>query len=138
MLRSYLENSPAARRTVAQTPFGGRSYCSLRVLDQSDVFVDLQAFCQEFYVKAGVLTKGSASTMPLRLTITGTGAATRVTGLAVPVEGHGMLGELKQLFSPLAYNRWLRYQDGELAGPGLDQSANQLQARARSALGPGR
>ena len=62
------------------------------------------------------------------------GLRTRVTGIAVPQSGHQMEPELKALFTPRAYSRWLRFYDGELANPGFDQTATQLKARAKQDL----
>jgi hypothetical protein len=132
VFRRYLENDPAARKAlVSSTSFGGRSYCALRVLDQTAHFADLAAFCQEYYLKDGALAEGSGSDEPVRLSYTGTGAATRVTGIAVPQSGHQMEPDLKRLFTPLAYDRWLQFFNGQLGGPGVDQSATQLKARAK-------
>ena len=116
---------------MAATGYGGRAYCSLRVLDQSARFVDLEAACQEYYLKAGVLTQGSSGSVPVRLAYTGVGAATHVTGLAVPHDGHSMEPDLKKLFTALGYSRWIRFYSGQLSGPGEDESPAVLRARAQ-------
>ncbi|BEP15601.1 hypothetical protein acdb102_39120 [Acidothermaceae bacterium B102] len=139
VFRTYLEDNPAAHQVgVSFAGYGGRVYCGLQVLDQSAHQADLAAFCQEFYLKGTVLTEGSGSFVPARLTFTGAGAATRVNAIAVPRDGHPLLADLKKLFSPLAYGRWLRFYDGELGGPGVDESAAELKARAVADVQSGR
>ena len=137
--RAYLEEDPLPRElAIVAAGFGGRPYCALRVLDQSTKYAYLWIFCQEYYLKGGVLTPGSADDTPVRLTITGEGTATHVVGAAVPHSGRTEQAELKALFSPLAFSRSQAYSDGLLTTPGVDESAAQLRARAVADVRSGR
>ena len=139
VFRDYLENSEASEKAaVSATGYGGRAYCALRVLDQSARYAYLWAACQEYYLDAPTLKGGSAGSVPVRLTITGAGASTRVLAIAVPHDGAPERAELKALFSPLAFTRSLAYSDGLSNAPGLDESDAELRARAAADVQSGR
>jgi hypothetical protein len=129
--RAYLETDPMPRElAIVSAGHGGRPYCALRVLDRTATHAYLWVFCQEYYLKSGILTAGSVDSVPVRLTITGVGAGTQVLAAATPHSGSVEQADLKALFTPLAFTRSRAYSEGLLRSQGVDESAAELKVRA--------
>jgi hypothetical protein len=104
-VRQYFQTDPA---WVSQFgPHEGALYCGLDILGASKdgrylyLFVD----CEGLTSSNGIVSLSTATQTPVRATVTGSGAQTRVVAVKRPLDGSPFRSTLRALFSTAAYNR---------------------------------
>ena len=87
---------------IGQASFGGKVFCAYDVLeadvraDGTDVYV--WALCGEYYLDNGVLTLGTAGSLPVALHMQESGGQYVVTGHAVPGDGTEYWPGIQRIF----------------------------------------
>lgn len=91
---------------IGQTSFGGQAFCAYDVLgadlrtDGADVYV--WALCGEYYMDNGILTMGTASSLPVALHMQKSGGQYVVTGHEIPLDGVDYGTSIQRIFPPQA------------------------------------
>lgn len=98
-------------RGLAGPNFGGRPYCGVDVLGMS---ADARrayvwVFCQELYLSAGQVQEGTGVSVPVLVTISGSGAGTLVMSWRMPRDGSAYPSDIKAMFPAAVASRALAH-----------------------------
>ncbi len=109
-LRQFFDTDPAWA-----SGFGshlGQLYCGVDVLGASTDghYLYLYLDCEGFAISDGIVGVSTASQLPVRATVIGSGPQTRVVALKWPLDGHPFEATLRALFPPVLADRVMNGQ----------------------------
>ena len=109
-LRHFFDTDPAWARGFG--PYVGQMYCGVDVMGASKDghYLYLYVDCEGFAITDGVVGVSTASQLPLRATVIGSGPQTRVVALKQPLDGHPFEATLRALFPPVLADRVMNGQ----------------------------
>jgi len=87
---------------IAESSFGGKVFCAYDILamdmrkDAANVYV--WALCGEYFLADGTLTLGTASSLPVVISMKRSFGGYTITGYAFPQDGMGYMPSIRELF----------------------------------------
>jgi hypothetical protein len=123
---------------IGLTSFGGEAFCAYDVLgeeirvDGADVYV--WALCGEYILENGMLTLGTASSLPVALHMQESGESYDVISIEVPHDGTGYMPSIEAIFPPDAI-REMCHGNADCYNERANRLENKIEQKARQYYG---
>ena len=128
----------ALMENIGQTSFGGKVFCSYDVLgteawaDGMDVYV--WALCGEYYLDNGVLTLGTASSLPVAIHMQKAGRVYEVVSCEIPSDGTDYMPSIQRIFTAAAIQK-MCHENPDCYNERAQRLQNTIEQKAREYYG---
>lgn len=123
---------------IGQASFDGKVFCSYDVLgteawaDGMDVYV--WALCGEYYLDNGVLTLGTASSLPVAIHMQKAGRVYEVVSCEIPSDGMDYMPSIQRIFTAAAIQK-MCHENPDCYNERAQRLQNAIEQKAREFYG---